>query len=188
MTYIDIADICRSSPAVGTWAPGSGSTFFFLVGAHLLVLLSIEKHRVCVCVCRLALAAHTGAGLVIALECLVPRNTELQPGLGPVDRFVLTTVSSCVMAVATVWFTLRDTARRGGDGNPIRLLRSLVSQHAAGQHNQAAQIAQPNRHRRLNTTMPQSCVPTSLASLSIAREGNQTGRSGAVAEIGRAHV
>ncbi|WP_368730476.1 hypothetical protein [Mycobacterium leprae] len=50
MTYIDIADICRSSPAVGTWAPGSGSTFFFLVGAHLLVLLSIEKHRVCVCV------------------------------------------------------------------------------------------------------------------------------------------
>lgn len=98
--YVSVFASCWD---VGT---GSGSQFFFLVGACLVVLLlGIE---------RIALAsvlAALGAGLVIALEFLVPRDTGLQPAWAQSMGFVLTTVSACVMVVVTVWFALRDTAR-----------------------------------------------------------------------------
>src|SRR5262249_3746473 len=61
---------------------------------------------------RLAAAlAAVAAGLVIALEFLVQRDTGLQPPWVTSLGFILTTVSSCVMVVATMWFALRDTAR-----------------------------------------------------------------------------
>ncbi|MBS4729626.1 adenylate/guanylate cyclase domain-containing protein [Mycobacterium sp. SM1] len=88
---------------VGT---GSGLQFFFLVAACLVVLqLGIE---------RIALAgalAAVAAGLVIALEFLVPRDTGLRPAWVQPLGFVLTTVSACVMVVVTVWYALRDAAR-----------------------------------------------------------------------------
>jgi adenylate cyclase len=88
---------------VGT---GSGSQFFFLVGACLVVLLlGIER-----IVLASALAA-VAAGLIIALEFLAPRDTGLQPAWAQTTGFVVTTVSSVVMVVVTVWFALRDTAR-----------------------------------------------------------------------------
>jgi adenylate cyclase len=85
---------------------GSGSQFFFLVGACLVVLLLGIEHIVLASV-----LAAVAAGLIITLEFLVPRNTGLQPAWAQTTGFVITTVSSVVMVVVTVWFALRDTAR-----------------------------------------------------------------------------
>lgn len=91
-----------------TWAGGTGggSQFFLLVGAALVVLL-LGSERI---VLAAALAA-VAAGLVIALEFLVPRNTGLQPDWMLSLSFVLTTVSSCVLVVATIWYALREIRR-----------------------------------------------------------------------------
>ncbi|OBF63268.1 adenylate cyclase [Mycobacterium sp. 852002-50816_SCH5313054-b] len=105
LTFIGAAyvSVFASCLDVGT---GSGSQFFFLVGACLVVLLLGIEHIV--------LASALGAvaaGLIIAVEFLVPRNTGLQPAWATSAGFVVTAVSSVVMVVVTVWFALRDTAR-----------------------------------------------------------------------------
>ncbi|OBF79659.1 adenylate cyclase [Mycobacterium sp. 852002-51163_SCH5372311] len=88
---------------VGT---GSGAHFFFLVGACLVVLvLGIEHIVLASCLSAVA------AGLIIATEFVVPRNTGLQPAWAQSLGFVITTVSAIVVVVVTVWFALRDTAR-----------------------------------------------------------------------------
>ncbi|MGO9697165.1 MAG: adenylate/guanylate cyclase domain-containing protein [Mycobacterium sp.] len=91
-----------------TWdiGTGSGGELFFLVGACLVVLLLGIEH-----IALAAGLAAVAAGGIIALEFLVPRNTGLQAGWTQSMGFVITTVSSCVMIVVTVWFALRDTAR-----------------------------------------------------------------------------
>jgi len=98
--YVSIFASCVD---VGT---GSGSQFFFLVGACIVVLLLGIEHMV--------LASALGAvaaGLIIAVEFLVPRDTGLQPPWAQSAGFIVTTISSVVMVVVTVWFALRDTAR-----------------------------------------------------------------------------
>jgi class 3 adenylate cyclase len=85
---------------------GSGSQLFFLVGACLLVLLLGIEHIVLA-----SGLATVAAGLIIAMEFLVPRNTGLQPAWATSTGFVVTAISSVVMVVVTVWFALRDTAR-----------------------------------------------------------------------------
>jgi adenylate cyclase len=85
---------------------GPGSQFFLLVGACLVVLLLGIEHIAL----AVALAA-VAAGLIIALEFLVPRNTGLQPDWVLSLDFVLTTVSACVIAVATMWYALREVRR-----------------------------------------------------------------------------
>src|ERR1700757_3817183 len=85
---------------------GSGSQLFFLVGACLVVLLLGIEHIVLAS----ALAA-VAAGLIIALEFLVPRDTGLQPAWAQSTGFVISTISSVIVVVVTVWFALRDTAR-----------------------------------------------------------------------------
>ncbi|MCW2663440.1 MAG: adenylate cyclase [Mycobacterium sp.] len=98
--YVSIFASCLD---VGT---ASGSQFFFLVGACIVVLLLGIEHIVLAS----ALAA-VAAGLIITVEFLVPRNTGLQPAWATSTGFVITAVSSVVMVVVTVWFALRDTAR-----------------------------------------------------------------------------
>ena len=98
--YVSIFASCGD---VGT---GSGSQFFFLVGACIVVLLLGIEHIVLAS----ALAA-VAAGLIIAVEFLVPRDTGLQPAWAQSAGFVITAISSVVMVVVTVWFALRDTAR-----------------------------------------------------------------------------
>lgn len=88
---------------VGT---NSGGQLFFLVGACLAVLLLGIEH-IALASCLAALAA----ALVIASEFLVPQDTGLQPEWATATGFVITTVSSVVLVVVTVWFALRDTAR-----------------------------------------------------------------------------
>jgi class 3 adenylate cyclase len=98
--YVSIFATCWD---VGT---GSGSQFFFLVAACLVVLLlGIER------IVLAAGLAAVAAGLVIALEFLVPRDTGLQPAWAQSMGFVITAISAVVMVVVTVWFALRDTAR-----------------------------------------------------------------------------
>lgn len=105
LTFIGTAfvSIFVSCWAVGT---GSGSEFFFLVAACLVVLLLGIEHIVLASV-----LAAVSAGLIITAEYLIPRNTGLQPAWAQWMGFVITTISACVMVVVTVWFALRDTAR-----------------------------------------------------------------------------
>jgi len=98
--YVSITATCWD---VGT---GSGSQFFLLVGACLVVLMLGIEHIVLASV-----LAAIGAGLIIALQFLVPPNTGLQPAWAQSMGFVITAISACVMVVVTVWFALRDTAR-----------------------------------------------------------------------------
>ncbi|MGO9152590.1 adenylate/guanylate cyclase domain-containing protein [Mycobacterium sp.] len=98
--YVSVFATCWD---VGT---GSGSQFFYLVGACLVVLLLGIEHIVLA-----AGLAAVAAGLVIALEFLVPPNTGLQPAWAQSMGFVVTAISACAMVVVTVWFALRDTAR-----------------------------------------------------------------------------
>jgi class 3 adenylate cyclase len=93
------------------WDAGtdSGSQYFLVVGACLVVLLlGIE---------RIVLAASLAAvavGGIIALQFLVPRDTGLLPAWALSMSFVVTAISAVVMVVVTVWFALRDTARAEG--------------------------------------------------------------------------
>jgi adenylate cyclase len=91
-----------------TWEVGtdSGSQFFFLVGACLAVVLLGTDH-----IALAAALAAIAAGLMIALEFLVPRNTGLQPDWVLSLSFVLTTVSACVIVVVTIGFSMREVRR-----------------------------------------------------------------------------
>lgn len=98
--YTSVFIICWD---IGT---GSGLQFYFVMTASLVVLqLGIERIGLA------ALLATIGAGLLIALEFLVPRSTGIEPEWALRMGFVVTVISACVMAVMTVWFALRDTAR-----------------------------------------------------------------------------
>ncbi|OBG35806.1 adenylate/guanylate cyclase domain-containing protein [Mycobacterium sp. E3198] len=105
LTFIGAAyvSVFASCLDVGT---GSGSQFFFLVGACIVVLLLGIEH-----ILLASALAAVAAGLIIAVEFLVPENTGLQPAWATSTGFVVTAISSVVMVVVTVWFALRDTAR-----------------------------------------------------------------------------
>lgn len=105
LTFLGAAyvSVFASCVDVGT---GSGAQFFFLVGACIVVLLLGIEHIILAS----ALAA-VAAGLIVAVEFLVPRDTGLQPAWVQSTGFIVTAVSSVVMVVVTVWFALRDTAR-----------------------------------------------------------------------------
>jgi class 3 adenylate cyclase len=98
--YVSISVTCWDA---GT---GSGSQFFLLVGACLVVLMLGIEHIVLA-----AGLAAVAAGLVIALEFLVPRDTGIQPAWAQSMGFVITALSAVVMVVVAVWFALRDTDR-----------------------------------------------------------------------------
>ena len=99
-SYVSIVAISWN---VGT---GNGLQFFLLVTACLVVLqLGIE---------HIALAstlAAVAAGLVIALEFSVPRDTGVQPQWAMKLGFVIAAVSACAMVVLTMWYALRGIAR-----------------------------------------------------------------------------
>jgi adenylate cyclase len=98
--YVSIFAICWF---VGT---GSGLQFYFLVAACLVVLqLGVDR------IFLAASLAAIAAGLVIALQFLVPRDTGAQPAWSLSLSFVVTTISGCVMVVATVWYAVREIVR-----------------------------------------------------------------------------
>jgi adenylate cyclase len=98
--YASIFVICWM---IGT---GSGLQLYFLVAACLAVL-QLGSERIFLA----AGLAAVAAGLVITLQFLVPRDTGVQPEWFLSLGFVVTTISACVMAVATVWYALRELRR-----------------------------------------------------------------------------
>jgi class 3 adenylate cyclase len=98
--YVSITATCWD---VGT---DSGAQYFLVVAACLVVLLLGIEHIVLA-----AGLAAVAAGLVIALEFLVPHDTGLQPAWAQSVGFVITALSAVVIVVVTVWFALRDTDR-----------------------------------------------------------------------------
>ena len=98
--YVSIFTICWF---VGT---GSGLQFYFLVAACLIVLqLGVDR------IFLASILAAIAAGMVITLQFLVPRDTGAQPVWALSLSFVVTTISSCVMVVTTVWYSVREIVR-----------------------------------------------------------------------------
>jgi adenylate cyclase len=98
--YLSIFTICWF---VGT---GSGLQFYFLVAACLIVLqLGVDR------IFLASILAAIAAGMVITLQFLVPRDTGAQPVWALSLSFVVTTISSCVMVVTTVWYSVREIVR-----------------------------------------------------------------------------
>ncbi|MBY0440606.1 MAG: adenylate/guanylate cyclase domain-containing protein [Mycobacteriaceae bacterium] len=93
---------------IDCWAAGTGSgtQLFYFVGACLAVLLLGIEHIVLA-----AGVAAVGVGLMITLEFVVPVDTGLDPLWVESMSFIMAAVSGCAMAVATVWYSLRETAR-----------------------------------------------------------------------------
>ncbi|MGD9621227.1 MAG: adenylate/guanylate cyclase domain-containing protein [Mycolicibacterium sp.] len=98
--YVSVGFICFT---VGT---GTGLQFYFLVSATLVVLvLGIE---------RIVLASTivaVGMAITLVLELTVPHDRGLGPSWTLTAGFISSTVSSAVMIVATIWYTLRETER-----------------------------------------------------------------------------
>jgi adenylate cyclase len=85
---------------------GIGLHFYYVVAAAIVVLvLGIEHMAIAIVV------AACGAATVIALELGVPHNTGVQPLWAFELGFIINTISVWVLIVATVWFTMRETAR-----------------------------------------------------------------------------
>jgi adenylate cyclase len=85
---------------------GVGLHFYFVVAAAIAVLLLGIEH--------IALASFLGvlgACAVIGLEFLVPHDTGTQPEWSFKMGFVINTLAAWVLVVATVWYSLRETAR-----------------------------------------------------------------------------
>ncbi len=85
---------------------GIGLHFYYVVAAAIVVLILGIEHMVIAIV-----VAAFGAATVIALELWVPHNTGVQPEWAFQLGFVINTFSVWVLIVATVWFTMRETAR-----------------------------------------------------------------------------
>jgi len=63
---------------------------------------------------HLVLAGATvavGAGLVIALQFLVPQDTGIQPRWALNAGFVFTTAGACLLMFTTVWYAMREVSR-----------------------------------------------------------------------------
>jgi adenylate cyclase len=98
--YVSLSVVCWT---VGT---GSGLQLYFLVAATVVVLVLGTE--------RIVLAATlvaVGAAIVITLQFLVPVDTGVQPQWAVRVGFVVSTISACVMIIATVWYALREIAR-----------------------------------------------------------------------------
>lgn len=100
IAYLTTFTVCW---VVGT---SSGIQFYFLASASISVLiLGVDR------IALAAFVAAIGAALAIILEFTVPGTNLDQPIWLRNLAFVLVVVSACFMMVATVWYTLRETAR-----------------------------------------------------------------------------
>jgi adenylate cyclase len=99
-TYVELSIVTLN---VGTAA---GLQFYFLVAATVVVLVLGIDHIVLACT-----LVAIGAAIVITLEFTVPADTGLQPAWALPVGFVVSTISACTLAIATVWYALRETER-----------------------------------------------------------------------------
>ena len=100
VAYVSLSVVCWH---IGT---GSGLQFYFLVAASLVVLvLGIER------IVLASILTALGVAGVIALEMFVPNDRGLQPAWTVTVGFVSSAIFAAVIAVATVWYTLREVQR-----------------------------------------------------------------------------
>lgn len=100
IAYLTTFTICS---VVGT---SSGIQFYFLASASISVLiLGVDRIGLA------SVVAAVGAALAIILEFAVPGDNLNQPDWLRNLAFVLVVLSACFGMVATVWYTLRETAR-----------------------------------------------------------------------------
>lgn len=84
----------------------SGVQFYYLVSASLAVLVLGVEHLVLA-----ATVVGIGAGLVVAMQFLVPQDTGIQPRWALDAGFVIATLGACLMIFATVWYAMREVQR-----------------------------------------------------------------------------
>ena len=84
----------------------SGVQFYYLVSASLAVLVLGVEHLTLA-----GIVVAIGAGLVIALQFLVPADTGIQPRWAIDAGFVFATVGACTLTLATVWYAMREVSR-----------------------------------------------------------------------------
>ncbi|MDA2890822.1 adenylate/guanylate cyclase domain-containing protein [Mycolicibacterium sp. BiH015] len=98
--YVSVTFICYT---IGT---GSGLQFYFIVASSLAVLvLGIER------IALAAVIAAIGVVITIGLELTVPRDRGLGPPWTLTAGFISAVVSSAMMLVLTIWYTLREIDR-----------------------------------------------------------------------------
>jgi adenylate cyclase len=99
VAYLSMTFVCWH---LGT---GTGVQFYFVIAAAAAVMIvGIER-------IGLAIAtAAIGVGLVIALQFAVPRDTGAEPAWFVTVGFIVNAISAGVLAVAIVWYGLRQIA------------------------------------------------------------------------------
>ncbi|MFB1297532.1 adenylate/guanylate cyclase domain-containing protein [Mycobacterium sp. pW049] len=98
--YVSVTFICYT---IGT---GSGLQFYFVVASSLAVLvLGIER------IALAAVIAAIGVVITIGLELTVPEDRGLGPPWTLTAGFFSAVISSAVMLVLTIWYTLREIDR-----------------------------------------------------------------------------
>ena len=98
--YVSVTFICYT---IGT---GSGLQFYFIVASSLAVLvLGIER------IALAAIIAAIGVVITILLEVTVPDDRGLGPPWTLTAGFISAVISSAVMLVLTIWYTLREIDR-----------------------------------------------------------------------------
>lgn len=100
VAYATITVVCVH---LGT---GTGLQFYYLAAAAIMLVVLGLDHIVI----ALALSA-VGAATVVALELLVPNDTGTQPPWAFMASFVLTVITAWILAIATLWFALRELRR-----------------------------------------------------------------------------
>ncbi len=90
------------------WQIGTdtGLQFFYIVSASLTVLVLGTEH-----ILMASVVVAIGAGLTIAAQYLVPGDTGVQPLWLVHTGFVVTTICTCVLIFATVWYAMRQVSR-----------------------------------------------------------------------------
>jgi adenylate cyclase len=99
VAYLSMTFVCWQ------FGTGTGVQFYFLIAAAASVMvLGIER-------VGLAIAgAAIGVSLVIALQFTVPYDTGAEPVWFVTAGFIINTISAGVLAVAIVWYGLRQIA------------------------------------------------------------------------------
>lgn len=100
---VSYASLAFVGTQIGT---DSGVQFYFLVSASLAVLVLGVEHLTLA-----GIVVAVGAGLVVALQFLVPADTGLQPRWALNAGFVFATVGACILMLATVWYAMREVSR-----------------------------------------------------------------------------
>lgn len=99
VAYLSITLLCWH------FGTGTGVQFYFLITAAAAVMV-VGVERIVLAVA----AAAIGVSLVIALQFTVPHNTGAQPEWFLTVGFIVNTIGAGVMAVAIVWYGLRQIA------------------------------------------------------------------------------